>query len=138
VANLAIALKGVGDSHMQAARAALLHCKDSSNPDREIASAITSLREAYEIFTQSKSKYKDRDRYQTALLIAICYRVLKDKNLTIRFLEIAKDDFCKLKRVRTFWFRTHRLEDEEKILMGTTASAAILLPAPARFSMTNG
>jgi hypothetical protein len=122
--DLASALKGVGDSHMQAARVALLHCKDSNNPDREIASAITSLREAYEIFAQSKGKYKDRDRYQTALLIAICYSVLKDKNLTLRFLEMAKEDFGRLKSVRTFWLRRNRLEEEEKILIGVVENCS--------------
>jgi hypothetical protein len=103
-------LEKVGDIHYKAAITAFRDRSHSSVPKREIESAITSLRPAYEAFWEAASKTsffgwlcepveKRIENYtkacETALLIAICYKALREQSLTESYLNKAKTCFNK-------------------------------------------
>lgn len=100
-------LQEIGDNHYNAAIRALEDLRGSAEPYREAESAITSLREAREIFigrttcrflglidplfSARISGYKGA--CATSVLIALCYQYLGDKILSNRYLEDAKVQF---------------------------------------------
>jgi|LGVF01.1.fsa_nt_gb hypothetical protein len=101
-------LQEIGDVLYNAAIRALEDARESSEPSREIESAINSLREACEAFIRQAtermwlglrgpSEAARAEGYwkscETSVLIALCYRYLGDKALANGYLKDAKAQF---------------------------------------------
>lgn len=97
-------LKSFGEIHTNAAIIALENSKISNQPSREIESAINSLQESYASYIYSANKriifFKKTNMMENyksackcALLIASCYKCLKDKRLTELHVNNAKECF---------------------------------------------
>jgi hypothetical protein len=93
---MAIILNTIGDVHARAAAGALTDREYSKSPEREVESAITSLRSAYESYSSKQKKY------QAAAAIALCYRFLNERKLTLKYLNLCKELFAadKYERLR--------------------------------------
>jgi tetratricopeptide (TPR) repeat protein len=97
-----VLLNEIGDAHSRAAARALEDKLHSTNPEREVESAITSLREAYETYPNYENKS------QAAAAIALCYYFLGDHRLTAKYLEISKEAFHRTKNIHLRHAKSNR------------------------------
>lgn len=86
----ALLLDNVGNSDYEAAKKCLQDAKLSNNKEREFNSAITLLRSGIE-----KLNDNNKHKFQGAVIIAVCYRLLGDAVLTNRYIDVSKEFFNK-------------------------------------------
>jgi hypothetical protein len=127
----------LGDVQYNAACSALRDMTRSGRPSREVESAITCLRSAYEAYdsqsTTSVMTYgwafagygpeEHKKACEAACLISVCYAYLREKELTLKYLNLSKKHFDK--------YESEILEIEEKrrkntISLGTFIEGKIL------------
>ena len=75
----------IGCSDFNAAVKCMHDAVVSNNPEREFISALTLLKSSIEKL-KSNNKYK----FQGTLIIGICYKLLQEETLSIRYLEMSK------------------------------------------------
>ena len=87
-------IEEIGSNEFNAALHSLDDMSRSNNPERELNMAITQLRSALEHFKSKSlgilgSVSADKQMFQTALLISICYKFLQETILSYKYRDIS-------------------------------------------------
>lgn len=138
-------LREIGDIHYRAAICSLQDAKKSSDPRREIESALTCLRQAFIVFKTAGEKQgfvsgllqggfgfgrldirskPHRRAYETALLIATTYYALADRKLT--------KDYCKKARESFARYKDERINAYPRVMVSTPRSQYEFHTIPTR------
>lgn len=87
-------IEEIGGNEFKAAIHSLDDMCRSTNPERELNMAITQLRSALEHFSSKSDGFWGsisamKQRFQTALLISLCYRILSEHVLCVQYKDNA-------------------------------------------------
>jgi len=106
-------MQAIGKKELQSAIKTLEDIRHSNDKNREFASAITQLRLAME-----KMDAENANKWKTALLLALCYKVLNENILSERFGESAKEYFTKYIEGRRRWCLCVAKDQNREMLLG--------------------
>lgn len=78
----------IGSIELNEAKECLNKARCSNDKGREISRAITIM-----ISARGKLSNDNKEKFQTTLLIAVCYQFINERNLSIEYLKEAKEQF---------------------------------------------